>query len=302
MLREIITIDRELCNGCGDCVPNCAEGALQMIDGKATLISDLLCDGLGACVGHCPVGAITIVKREAVPYDEVAVMKEMVKNGKNVIIAHLKHLKEHGQTDFLKQGVKYLHDNQSTLSFEVKEIIEKVHNLKPIEPQKQKIMNIQEHSHGHSGCPGSRMMSFEEDMVEETTNTKIEQKSELRQWPIQLHLISPMAPYFQKADLLIAADCVAFSMGGFHQNYLKGKGLVIACPKLDSQKDIYVEKMTSLINDAKVNTITVMKMEVPCCGGILQMVKMATENATRNVPIKSLTVSLKGELIAEEWV
>jgi NAD-dependent dihydropyrimidine dehydrogenase PreA subunit len=202
MKRDILKIDEDLCNGCGQCVPNCHEGALQVIDGKARLVNDLMCDGLGACIGHCPEGAITIEKAS----------------------------------------------------------------------------------------------------IQNDTVTILDQPSELRQWPVQMHLVNPEAPYFKSADLLLAADCVAFSMGGFHSNHLKGKSLAIACPKLDQETNSYIEKLTAMIDIAKVNTITVMMMEVPCCGGLLNMVKTALVSASRKVPVKKMIVGINGEVLQENWV
>lgn len=288
MIREMVKIDEDLCNGCGDCVPNCHEGALQIIDGKARLISDLMCDGLGNCLGHCPMGAITIEKREAEPYNETKVMELMVGKGKSTVIAHLKHLKEHGETNFLKEGVAYLKENENNIDFDIKSVIMEVHNSG--------------HQHGGGGCPGSKTMSFNANNLSVDNDQLVSGKSELQQWPVQMHLVNPMAPYFQNADVLIAADCVAFSMGNFHSDYLKGKGLAIACPKLDEGQDIYVQKLTSMIDDAKINTMTVMIMQVPCCGGLLQMAKMAVANATRKVPVKAIVVSLQGEILQEEWI
>ena len=136
----------------------------------------------------------------------------------------------------------------------------------------------------------------------EKTQQPSNQPSELRQWPVQMHLVNPNAPYFRGSDLLLAADCVAFSMGGFHSNHLRGKSLAIACPKLDHGTDTYVEKLTAMIDISKVNTITVMMMEVPCCGGLLQMVKAALANASRKVPVKQMIVGINGEVLEEEWV
>lgn len=293
MKREIIKIDLDLCNGCGVCVPNCHEGALQIIDGKARLISDLMCDGLGACIGHCPEGAITMETREAEPYNETMVIAEMVKNGKNTVIAHLQHLKEHGETEFLKEGVAYLQAHKDELTFDVKEVMQKVHH---------NIKNHEQHQQGAAcGCPSAQTLTFAPKA--NTTNTVSgDINSELQQWPVQLHLVNPNAPYYRGADVVIAADCTAFAIGDFHRKFLKGKSLAIACPKLDSALDIYVEKITAMIEDAKVNTITVMIMEVPCCSGLLQMTRMAAKNATRKVPIKSLVVSIRGEVISEQWV
>ncbi|MEE8318615.1 MAG: hypothetical protein V3R36_03135 [Dehalococcoidales bacterium] len=150
------------------------------------------------------------------------------------------------------------------------------------------------------GCPGSRMMDFrEKDSQEETTTGKVE--SQLAQWPVQMHLISPMAPYYQGADVLLTADCVAYAMGGFHPDYLKGKALAIACPKLDESQDIYVEKIKSWMEDARINTLTVLTMQVPCCAGLLQLARQAAESSTRKVPLKSIVVGIQGEILSEEW-
>jgi MinD superfamily P-loop ATPase containing an inserted ferredoxin domain len=239
MKRDILKIDEELCNGCGQCVPNCHEGALQVIDGKVRLVSELMCDGLGACIGYCPEGAITIETREAEPYNEIKVMNEN-------------------------------HDHQGM--------------------------------HNGGGCPGSRTMVIAEPDQTENNNPVSDQPSELRQWPVQMHLVNPNAPYFTDADLLLAADCVAFSMGNFHSRYLKGKSLAIACPKLDHGADIYVEKLIAMIDTAKINTITVMMMEVPCCGGLLQMVRAALSKSSRKVPVKQTIVGISGNILKEEWV
>lgn len=303
MKRDILKIDEALCNGCGQCVPNCHEGALQVIDGKVRLVSELMCDGLGACIGHCPEGAITIETREAEPYNEVRVMEQMKDKGKNTIIAHLKHLKDHGEKDFVHEGVTYLKEHRAELNFNLDEVIHEVHNH-----GKAVIAPQQAHGHSHhhgnegGGCPGSRAMVIENPGKANDNAPVSEQPSELRQWPVQMHLVNPNASYFQNSDLLIAADCVAFSMGNFHNKFLKGKSLAIACPKLDHGSDIYVEKLTSMIDIAKVNTITVMMMEVPCCGGLLQMVKTALVNATRKVPVKKMIVGINGEVLQEEWV
>ena len=162
-------------------------------------------------------------------------------------------------------------------------------------------MDNQGHNHG-GGCPGSKAMSFAAAGAVPVTDTNIKQPSTLEQWPVQMHLINPNAPYFKKSDMLLAADCVAFSLGDFHQTWLKGKTIGIACPKLDSNMEVYVEKLVHLINIAELNTITVMKMQVPCCGGILQMAKLAMQKADRNIPVKSVTVGIQGEILEEEWV
>lgn len=205
MKRTVIKIDEALCNGCGNCVSGCHEGALQLINGKAVMVSDLFCDGLGACIGDCPVGAIELIEKETEPYNEVAVMKR-------------------------------------------------------ISPQ----------------------------------------PSQLRQWPVQLHLLNPAVSFFQSADVLLASDCSAFSHGSFHSTFLKNKTLAIACPKLDNNLQSYEEKLVSMIDDAKINTLTVLMMEVPCCGGLLNIARKAREKANRNVPVKAIVLSVRGEIISED--
>lgn len=303
MKRDILKIDEELCNGCGECVPNCHEGALQIIDGKVRMVSELMCDGLGACIGHCPTGAITIETREAEPYNESRVMEQMKDKGKNTVIAHLKHLKDHGETGFLQEGVAYLKLHRAELKFSLEEVITEVHHHgKKPEPMALAHEHSNAHAHGGGGCPGSRERVITREEAAPVGLIAAEQPSELRQWPVQMHLINPAASYFRDSDLLLAADCVAFSMGGFHSRYLKGKSLAIACPKLDHGSDIYVEKLVSLVDNARVNTITVMMMEVPCCGGLLQMVKAALDRASRKVPVKKTIVGINGEVLKEEWV
>jgi NAD-dependent dihydropyrimidine dehydrogenase PreA subunit len=302
MEREIIRIDEELCNGCGQCVPNCHEGALQVIDDKVRLVSELMCDGLGACIGHCPEGAITIETREAEPYNETEVIGKMKDKGMNTVIAHLKHLKEHGETGYLKEGVAYLRNNAKELKFDLQEVLSRVHNhngANAIRSSGSEYTFL--HNHGEGGCPGSRAMVIEKDTAK-NNNPGADQPSELRQWPVQMHLLNPDAPYLRGTDLLLAADCVAYSLGNFHSKYLRGRSLAIACPKLDQGTDIYIGKLKTMIDQAKVNTITVMMMEVPCCGGLLQMVKAASAAASRKVPVKQMICSISGEIINDEWV
>jgi ferredoxin len=277
MKRKIISINEDLCDGCGNCIPNCDEGALQIIDGKARLISDLFCDGLGACLGNCPTGAMTLEEREAEPYDERKVMETLVEKGDNVIKAHLKHLKEHGEFDFFNQAIEYLKENNIENPLN-KEMLQKTN---------------------HSGCPGKKEVSFK------TKNTFQEFDkipSALSQWPVQLHLLNPYASYFKNADLLISADCVAHAYGNFHNDFLKGKVLAVACPKLDSNQESYIEKLITMIDDAKINTITVIIMEVPCCGGLTFLVQKALEMSHRKVPVKKIVISIQGKILSEEWI
>lgn len=314
MLREIVRIDDEKCNGCGICVPNCHEGALQIIDGKARLVSELMCDGLGACLGHCPEGAITIETREAEAYDEVAVIAAMVKMGKNTVFAHLKHLQDHGEAEVLRQATGWLRAHHKELPFRISE----VHELLNAPARSEEAAS-------GPGCPGSASSSFaagalfrmapsapqqppssrpaeNESSSRPTADERSLLSSELTHWPVQLHLINPAASHFQGADLLVAADCVAFSHGDFHRTFLKGKKLVIACPKLDKGLDIYLQKLVRLIDEARVNTITTTIMEVPCCGGLLRLIHQAQALANRKVPVKVIVVSSRGEILREEWL
>ncbi|MFH1542524.1 MAG: 4Fe-4S binding protein [bacterium] len=275
--RKIIKIDEAKCNGCGLCLPNCPEGALRVIDGKVRLISDLFCDGLGACIGHCPEGAITVEEREAEPYNEAVVMENIIKAGSNTIKAHLIHLQEHGETEFYNEAVKVL----------------KKHNIE-VPNLKNEKFNVP------CSCPGAAVQELKKDESEEPQTGK--RQSQLRQWPVQLHLVPPTAPYFKRADVVLAADCVAYALADFHKDYLKGKSLAIACPKLDSDQEIYVDKITALIDEAKINTLTVMIMQVPCCGGLMQMAKAGAVAAKRKIPLKAIVVGLQGEILKEEWM
>ncbi len=300
----MVKIDEDLCNGCGECIPNCHEGALQIIDNKARLISDLLCDGLGACIGHCPMSAITVEKREAEAYDETKVMELMIEKGKNTVIAHMKHLKDHNETAYLKEAVAYLKTNEEQISFSVSEVIQAVHNHGKIIEKTAfaSALKIDSVSNAGGGCPGSAARSLEPKGMASNQSNPLKAPSELRQWPVQMHLINPSAGYFKGTDILIAADCIAYAMGNFHDKLLKGKSLAIACPKLDDGQDIYLAKMIALIDQAQVNTITVAMMTVPCCGGLGRLVKTAAEQAIRKVPVKFTFVSAEGEVVKEEWV
>jgi len=287
-----------------------------MIDRKARLLSDLMCDGLGVCLGHCPQGAITIETREAEPYNESKVTEIMVEQGENTVVAHPLHPKEHQELDYLKEGVQFLKDHRDTLDFDVREVMNRVHHARVEEEQLA------------CGCPGPEARSFAprtasaggadlfaggftqdvsgplsfDGTQQATPQQAAGLHSELRQWPVQMHLINPASSYFQGSDLVLAADCVAYSLGDFHPVWLKGKTLAIACPKLDAGQDTYVSKITALMDQARINTLTVMMMQVPCCGGLLQMVKAAATRAERKVPVKSVIVGVEGEILREEWI
>ena len=284
MLRKIVEINDELCNGCGDCVPNCAEGALQIIDGKARMISDLFCDGLGACIGHCPTGALKVIEREAEPYDEWRVMERIAQGGENVIAAHLKHLEEHGELGFLKTALDYLEVFAIPLPAAVKK--------EPTAPA----------GGGFKGCPGSAVARFTVKPSSVSVPEKSEAFSELTHWPVQLHLINPEAGYYRNTDVLLAADCTAFAAGNFHSAYLKGRSLAIACPKLDNGREKYVQKISALLERGEIRSLTVLMMEVPCCGGLLQIVKEAMNEAGAKVPVKAVVLSLQGEKLVEKDV
>ena len=285
MKRQIVTIDEEKCDGCGDCIPGCPEGALQIIDGKARLVSDLFCDGLGACIGTCPKGAINVEEREAEPYDELRVMEEsIIKGGPNVIAAHLGHLKQHGEEGYLQEALAYLRE-------------------KGVENPLEERSNVKAAEDDVCGCPGSALMDFRKNgNTENKAESTGEQKSELTQWPIQLHLVTPLAPYYQGSDLLLAADCTAFAVGAFHPAFMKSKSIAIACPKLDTGIDRYVEKLKAMIDHANINTITVVIMEVPCCGGLVTIVQQALDKASRKVPVKRIVIGVRGEVLDEEWI
>jgi NAD-dependent dihydropyrimidine dehydrogenase PreA subunit len=276
MRRKIIAIDQEKCTGCGLCASDCPEGALKVIDGKARLVGDLLCDGLGACLQACPEDAISVEEREAEPYDEIKVLENIIPQGNNVLRAHLEHLKSHGQTTYLQRAASYLREHRIPV------------DISPEGPAAP--------SPAHQ-CPGSRSMAFSAARDAEEEGSA--RPSRLTHWPIQLHLISPSAPHYNNSDLLIAADCVAFSLADFHKDHLKGRTLAIACPKLDAHQEIYVEKLTALMDQAEVRSISVMIMQVPCCRGLLQHVVEAANRASRKVPVRCLVVGIRGEIVGE---
>ncbi len=273
MKRQIIEIDEKKCTGCGLCIPGCPEGALQIIDGKARLVSDLFCDGLGACLGECPEGAIKTIEREAQAYDERIVMEEnIIPKGKNTIKAHLKHLKDHGETEYFEQAVAIL--------------------MKKGLP----IPKVDEDACPSGGCPGTAAQAIQrEEKPQENQNVQL--KSELRQWPVQLHLVNPNAPYLKNADLLIAADCVPFAYPNFHQRFMKDKIVINLCPKLDKDIDKYVDKLAEIFNNQDIKSLTIVRMEVPCCGGTEWIVQKAMEKTGKILMPRVNVVSIQGEII-----
>ena len=237
MIRNIVKIDEEKCNGCGQCIDACAEGAIRLIDGKAKLVSDTYCDGLGACLGECPQDAITIEEREAQPFDEQAVEEHLAQ-------------------------------------------------IKTVTPDLP------------CGCPGTMATSI--DRTEEHTSVleTVPIQSQLGNWPVQLKLVAPNAPYFQNADLLLVADCVPFAYGDFHTRFLREKPVIIGCPKLDDPA-FYAEKLTELLKQSPVKSLTVVHMEVPCCSGLTRIAEIALENSGGAVPAYDVTISIRGEILAE---
>ncbi|MDO8988838.1 MAG: 4Fe-4S binding protein [Sideroxyarcus sp.] len=232
MKRKIVQIDQDKCNGCGECIPNCVEGALKIVDGKARLVGDKYCDGLGACLGHCPQDAIRVIEREAVGFDE------------NIAGA--------------------IHESP---------LREKINNS-PI-----------------CACPGSQIRQQRPSPAASNDTTV---NSQLSHWPIQLHLVPVNAPFFQNADLLIAASCVPFSYGDFHNVMLAGRSLIIACPKLDKTEP-YLEKLTEIFRQNDIKSVTVAIMEVPCCQGLLRLVRQALKDSGKRMSITVETITVKGE-------
>jgi len=237
-MRNIVRIDEEKCNGCGACVPACAEGALQIIDGKVKLISEKFCDGLGACLGECPMGALIVEERVADEFDEEAMKL---------------HLDEEANT-------------------------------------KDELP---------CGCPSATVTQFETHETAGTSKGEVSnQRSMLSHWPVQLTLVPPNAPFLQGADLLLTADCVPFAYAGFHQDFIKDHALLVACPKLDDIQ-AHIRKLADVLSQSSIKSLTVVHMEVPCCSGLVYMVRQAMQLAGRDIPFKEVTIGIKGEIKQE---
>ena len=235
MVRQIININEELCNGCGLCVSACHEGAIGLVDGKAKLLRDDYCDGLGNCLPVCPTGAITFEEREAAAYDESAVKANM----------------EESQPQTLA-----------------------------------------------CGCPGTQSRQFDRgEHRQAAAERPVSTESQLNQWPVQIQLVPPRAPYFNGAHLLVAADCAAYAYGNFHHDYMKNKITVIGCPKLDDVD--YSEKLTAILQMNDVKSVTVVRMEVPCCGGIENAVKVALRDSGKLIPWQVVTISTDGQILED---
>jgi ferredoxin len=234
-IRNIIHIDEDKCNGCGNCVVDCAEAALQIINGKAKLVKEIYCDGLGACMGGCPTGALTIVQRESAPFDETATERH----------------------------------------------VHAVRNKKE-EP---------------CGCPGTKAVDLGGER-KSFSPAAADTGPELTNWPIQVKLVATAAPYFNDADLLLAADCTAFSVANIHSRFIKGKKVVIACPKLDDAQ-FYYEKLTEMFRQNSIKSVTVLRMEVPCCGGLGYVVKQALQASKKDIPYSEIVIGIKGDILNE---
>lgn len=247
-LRKIVRIDEEKCDGCGLCVPSCAEGAIQIIDGKAKLVSETYCDGLGACLGECPQGAISIEERDAADFDEVAVEKHLVHMGNTA------------------DPVPQAHETEE-----------------PSCPS----------------CPGSAVRRFEPAGAAPRSSREPEEISMLGHWPVQLMLVPPHAPFLKNADLLICADCVPFTIPDFHRRYLAGRAVLVGCPKLDDL-NYYYEKLKAIFAQASPRRITVLRMEVPCCGGIAQAAAQARNEAAADTPMEVHTIGIQGGVQREQ--
>jgi NAD-dependent dihydropyrimidine dehydrogenase PreA subunit len=255
-VRNIIQIDEDKCDGCGLCVIGCAEGALKVINGKAKLVSEIYCDGLGACLGECPTGALTVIQRDAEEFDESSAM------------AHV--------------ASRQAQNNRQS----------------PQGPEPVQIQPAPVHaSHGQGtlacGCPGS--MSRELSPADSRQTREAAPASALRNWPVQLHLVPAKAPYFQDAELLISADCAGFSATNLHREYLPGKTLAIACPKLDETSG-YEDKLAEIIKNNHIKSLTVLYMTVPCCFGLVHLVRQAVRKSGRAVPLRLVQIEPTGEV------
>jgi len=280
-LRDIIFIDEELCDGCGECVPSCMEGALRIVDGKARVIADVLCDGMGACVGECPTGALKVIKRDAPEFDEAAVA---------ALTGHKPAPRAGAPDAAIRMAPAVLAPRSGHPSM--------------------------------GGCPGSRVQVFDEvdqiskgaprprliPLQDRTPATArlapapSASGSRLRQWPVQLHLVPPTAPFFRDKDVLLAADCVPVAMPDFQGAFLDGRGLAIACPKLDQHLEAYVEKLTAMVDEGGIQSLTVAIMEVPCCSGLVRIAERALAAASRKVPLRLVKLGIRGDVLMDAIV
>jgi len=279
MKRKIVLIDAEKCNGCGLCVPNCAEGAIQLIDGKARLVAENLCDGLGACLGECPEGAITIEEREADVFDEKVVEEHLKTLGRAPAPSHGGHHEGHGHHhDDHRHGEKHHGD--------------KHHHDNRLQPAGHA------HHGGGGGCPSARLISHDRAPVAAQAVAG-EVASELGHWPVKLQLVPPTAPFFKGKNLLIAADCAPVAFGDFQRRFLKDSAVVIQCPKFGEQGFV-VEKLAGIFKDGGITGITVVRMEVPCCGGLSWGVQKALQMSGRtDLPLREVVIGVRGDIVSD---
>jgi Pyruvate/2-oxoacid:ferredoxin oxidoreductase delta subunit len=280
-VRSIIRIDESLCDGCGLCADACAEGAIRIIDGVARLVSETYCDGLGACLGECPRGAIAIEEREAAAYDEEATRRHLASMGRA--------LEPHGR------GKPPGHDHRHDC--DCRDAPGPGH--RGAEERPAAVPTPSRHAAHAAGCPGSRMRVMAPRTVAAEPSGGV--ASRLAQWPVQLALVPPTAPYLDGADLLIAADCVPFAYADFHRDFLEGKALVVGCPKLDDL-DFYRDRLTQMLSRADVRSVTVLRMEVPCCGGIVQAAVDAARAAGKGTPVRAVTIGIGGEVLGTQAI
>jgi len=305
--RTIIEVNQDLCDGCGACEIGCPEGALKVIDGKARLVGESLCDGLGACIGHCPRNAIRVTERDADSYDEAAVLEKIIPQGPEVLKAHFAHLDHFGQDLYIEQAIATL----DSLDVAVPSGYEKFRKLaqpKFVKPCSAFSRSLAEMAARSGSTPATASPApvqtapesgFSLNPSPATDNPALKPKTpKPRNWPVQLHLINPRAPQFAGAQLLVAADCTAFVMEDFYGTLAEGKSLVIACPKLDSGRDIYISKLAALISQAE--SVEAAIMEVPCCGGLARLLEEARQKAGRILPINLVVVSSEGKILGRK--
>jgi len=279
-VRTMVHIDEDKCDGCGLCVPDCAEGALQIIDGKAKLVSDIYCDGLGACLGSCPRNAITMVRRDADGYDEGAVADHLRTLGREPLPHD--HDDAPGSEKAGKVGMDLACGCPGTLSQSFKG------------PRTQPAP-----SREGGGCPGSQSHSFDRPGTSTTSDHEGLIASRLGNWPVQISLVPPKAPYLESADILIAADCAPFAYGDFHRRFMEGKVLLVGCPKLDDVQ-AHIEKLSVIFKENHIRSIGVVFMEVPCCSGLVQMVREALRLSDVHIPTTLYRVGIKGDFVEEK--
>lgn len=277
MVRRVIHIDQEKCNGCGICANACHEGAIGIVDGKAQLLRDDYCDGLGDCLPTCPTGAITFVEREAAAYDEAAVK------------AHMERRKQ-------EQAATQASDTHSSAVQEA--------SASTGCPGSRARQIVHEETPAFTGCPGSRSRQIDhaEEAAEAAQNEAVapcSMQSQLTNWPVQIKLAPVRVPYFNHARLLIAADCTAYAYANFHQEFLKGKVALIGCPKLDDVD--YSEKLTEIIRNNDIQSVTIVRMEVPCCGGLQHAAMTALQNSGKFIPWQVVTISIDGKILDQAF-